>query len=73
MTRREGLLEFGVRVYQRRPPAARNNAQFGIVALDRFNVIAPGNGDPVLGSFELRLEGEEVLVCLEVRITFYDQ
>ena len=40
----------------------------GIIGLDRGVIVAPGDGDPVLGAFELRLQGQEILVGAELRI-----
>ncbi|MCY1377905.1 hypothetical protein D9M69_655020 [compost metagenome] len=54
------------------PQATGERADLGVVFLHREDEIAPGHADAVLGAFKLRLQGEEVLVGLEVRITFGD-
>src|SRR6266487_1420111 len=49
-------------VERRGPDHAGERAQLRVVLADRFDVVAPGNGDAILGPFELRLQGEEILV-----------
>src|ERR1700722_12550852 len=45
-----------------RPDPAREGPQRRIEVLPRGDVIAPRDGDPVLGSLELGLQGEKILV-----------
>jgi hypothetical protein len=68
----EGLHRFGVIVEQHLPDAAGERAQLGVVAADGVDVVAPRDGDAVLGALQLRLQGEEVLVRLELRIALDD-
>src|SRR5215471_17796430 len=56
----EILHRLGVGIEDGAPPAARNGPDLGIVALDRGDVVAPGDGDAVLGAFELGLQREEI-------------
>ena len=58
----------GIGIKHRAPPAAGDGPDLGVVVLDRGDVVAPGDGDAVLGAFELRLQREEVLVRLQVGI-----
>ena len=44
-----------------------------IKILYRLIITNPGNIDPVFGSFKLILEVAEILVCLEVRVSFNDK
>src|SRR2546430_4475516 len=49
-------------VERRGPDHAGKRAQLRIVLPHRFDVVAPGDRNAVLGPFELRLQGEEILV-----------
>ena len=66
------LHRLGIWIEHRAPPAARDGPDLGVVVLHRGDVVAPGDGDPVLGAFELRLQREEVLVRLQVGIILDD-
>ena len=68
----EVLHRLRIRIEHRAPPAAGDRPDLGIVGLHRGDVVAPRDGDAVLGAFELRLQREEVLVRLEVRIVLGD-
>src|SRR5689334_20617896 len=50
----------------------RETLDGGIVVLGRLVEKIAGRGDAVLGALQLRLEIEEVLVGLQVRITFHN-
>src|SRR5215471_3307360 len=50
------------------PEHARKGLELGIIGANRVDVVAPCDRDPVLGALELRLESQEVLVRLEVRV-----
>jgi hypothetical protein len=41
--------------------------------LNGSDVIAPGHGDAIFGSFQLRLQRQEVLIGLEIGIAFADR
>src|SRR2546423_13348078 len=47
----------------------REAAHLRVVSLHDFIEFIPLNGDTVLGSFELRLQRQEVLICLQLRVT----
>src|SRR6266511_5506532 len=49
-------------VERRGPDHAGKRAQLRVVQIGRAHVVAPSNGDAILGPFELRLQGEEILV-----------
>src|SRR6266540_6875652 len=49
-------------VERRGPDHAGKRAQLRVVLSHRFDVVASGDGDAVLRAFELRLQGEEILV-----------
>ncbi|KAG0946479.1 hypothetical protein G6F31_014320 [Rhizopus arrhizus] len=50
----------------------RERADVGVVVLHLLDVTATCDGDPVLGTFQLRLQVAEVLVGLQLRIVFGD-
>ena len=53
---------------------AREGGELGVVDAHRLDVVAPRDGDAVLGALELRLQGEEVLPRLDVGIALgHDQ
>src|SRR6201988_3537203 len=52
----------------RGPQEAGEGLELGVVDPHRLDVVAPGDGDAVLGALELRLQRQEVLVRLEVGI-----
>src|SRR5262249_7533834 len=70
---REFRHRLAARVERLRPEHARNGAQLGVVDAHRLDVVAPRHRDAVLGAFELRLQGEEVLVRLELGIALADR
>ena len=49
-----------------------NVLQRRVVLAHRLDVVAAGHGDAVLGAFKLRLQREEILVGLEIRIVLDD-
>ncbi len=55
------------------PDAAGKGADLGVVALHRCDEVTPGHRDAVLGAFELRLQGKEVLVGFELRVALGDR
>ena len=57
----------------RRPQHAGEGLQRRIVDPHRFDVVAPGDGDAVFGAFQLRLQGKEVLVRLQIRVILADR
>src|SRR6202030_2570070 len=68
----EGLADFHIRVKNRCYPALRDRPKRGVVFLHGENVIATRDCDPILGAFELRLEGEEVLIRFDIGIGLGD-
>src|SRR6202023_4330631 len=58
---------------RRCPNEARERPQAGIIGPDRLDIIAPRDGDAVLGAFELRLQCEKVLVRFQIGIVFADR
>ncbi len=50
------------------PQATREGADLGVVGLDGLDKVAAGHGDAVFGAFKLGLQGQEVLVGLQVRV-----
>ena len=69
----EVLHRLRIGIEDRAPPASGDGPDLGVVVLDRGDVVAPGDGDTVLGALELRLQREEVLVRLQVRIVLDDR
>src|SRR4029077_8993973 len=67
----EVLHGLGIGIEHRAPPASGDGSDLGVVGLDRFDVVAPGDGDAVFGAFELRLQRKEILVRLQVRIILH--
>src|SRR4029079_6339100 len=61
-----------VRIKYRAPPAAGDRPDLRIIFLHRGDVVLARDGDAVLGAFELRLERQEVLVRLQIRIVLGD-
>src|SRR5215210_962056 len=57
-----------VRIEDRRDPAPRDGAQLGVVLAHRADVVAARDRDAVLGALELRLQGEEIGVRLQLGI-----
>ena len=55
-----------------RPEDRREGAQREVVIAHGVDVVAAGHRDAVLGAFQLRLQGEEVLVGLQVGIVLDD-
>src|SRR3546814_148012 len=53
---REGLARRHVGIEDRRPDAAGEGTQLGVVDLDRLNVVAPRHRDAIFGALELRLD-----------------
>ncbi|MCY1415015.1 hypothetical protein D9M71_304820 [compost metagenome] len=51
------------------PQPPGEGADLGVVALHGGNEILARDGDAVLGTFKLRLQGEEVLIGFKVRVT----
>src|SRR5262249_36059100 len=55
-------------VERRGPDDAGERTQLRVVLPHRVDVVAPGDGDAVLGALELRLQREEVLVRFQIGI-----
>src|ERR1051326_4753308 len=64
----EGLLHLGVGIEPGRDPAARDRAERGVIGLHPVDVVLARDRDAVLGALELRLQRQEILVRLQVRI-----
>ena len=58
---------------RRCPNEARERLQAGVIGPDRLDIIAPRDGDAVLGAFELRLQGEKILIRFQIGIIFADR
>ena len=57
---------------KRRPQHRREGPQRRVVLAHRLDIVAAGDRDAVFGAFELRLQRQEILVGLEVRIVLDD-
>src|SRR5262245_41471281 len=51
----------GARVEDRPPDPTRKRRDLRVESANRFDVVAPGDGDPVFSALELTLERKEVL------------
>src|SRR5262245_28194362 len=69
---RERLHRLVVPVERRGPDHSGESAQLGVVAAHGFDVVAPGNGNAVLGALKLRLQCEEILVRFQVGVALRD-
>ena len=69
----EILHRLRVGIEQSAPPAAGDGPDLGVVVLNRGDVVAPGDGDAVLGALELRLQREKIRVRLQVGIGLADR
>ena len=47
--------------------------RLGVIGPHRFDIVAPRDGDAVLGAFELRLQGEEILIGFQIGIILADR
>src|SRR6185312_3832781 len=58
-------------VPESRPQHRRERPQWQIVVPDGLDIVAPRHRDAVFGAFKLRLQRQEILIGLEVRIIFH--
>src|SRR5471032_991795 len=61
-----------VAVHQAMPEAAGKGADLGVVLFHAENEVTPRHTDAVFRAFQLGLQGQEVLVRLQVRVTLRD-